>query len=147
MSEKKFQDNEGMLPAPSEQDVVFLIKRLQQQVSFLEKKIDTLIRQSETKAGSENYSSKSFRPFGHSHHRSERGQDRLSGEKKYYPGRHADRPQGEENRKFGYHKKSFGRSQEGDPGQGAHSKGRHGGKEKWFGKKSRPFSYKQKDRG
>ena len=48
MSEQP-QHNDSLSSALAEQDVVVLIKKMQQQLIFLEKKIDILISQSQAK--------------------------------------------------------------------------------------------------
>lgn len=77
-----------------EQELLALMKRMQQQLSFLEKKIDTLLSQaqpSERPFRDRNFS-KGHRPFRPSH-RHERGpREERSGERPYSEERHYDRP-------------------------------------------------------
>ena len=77
MSEQ-FQHNDSLPPVPAEQDVVALIKKMQQQLVFLEKKIDILISQSKARPFSEKHFSKPFRSFGNPHHRPDREHDNAS---------------------------------------------------------------------
>ena len=102
-----------------EQDLAFLIRKLQQQVLFLEKKIDTLIKQSESRPFEKKAHQRSYRSFGHSQDRFERA--------------HADASQD----------KNFGRSSQGH----AHQFGKRQGSEKsGFDQKKKPFYFKRKDR-
>jgi len=54
------------VPSPANADIVALIKRMQQQLDFLERKIDTLISQSQERPFREKRFSKPFRSFDHS---------------------------------------------------------------------------------
>lgn len=130
-------------PAPEEQDVAALLKKVQQQLAFLEKKIDILIGQSETRSVSDKRFSKPFRPFVRPYHRSERGQDSPPRERNYYPARHSDRRPGGESREFGYKKKAYDNSREGDPSQEHRFKSRYAGEKKSFDNKNKPFYHKR----
>ncbi len=103
----------------NDSDVVALVKKIQQQLVFLEKKIDILIGQSSERPFQRREFPKPFRPlsgpaspgggrqagFNRSHHygKGERGHPREGG----FGGgpRYFDKPQGGENRGFGGHKK------------------------------------------
>ena len=64
------EPNEELSGLPqTDMDVVSLIKKMQQQLNFLEKKIDLLIGQSPERSSGERRFSKPFRPsFGHGGH-------------------------------------------------------------------------------
>jgi len=64
------EPNEELSSSPqTDTDVVSLIKKMQQQLNFLEKKIDLLIGQSPERSSGERRFSKPFRPsFGHGGH-------------------------------------------------------------------------------
>ena len=64
MSEQFEQDGSIVVPHV-ETDVLVLIKKVQQQLVFLEKKIDTLISQSQERPSREKSFSKPYRSFGH----------------------------------------------------------------------------------
>ena len=96
-----------------ESDVMALVKKIQQQLVFLEKKIDTLINQSSERPFKGKYFSKPFRPlhgrqpsFSHSHHHG-KGEHNSSREGGFAQGRPFDKQQGGENRGFGQRKKPF----------------------------------------
>ncbi len=61
-------------PEQSGTDLIGMIKKIQQHLVFLERKIDALIQQQPSGPRRENSFSKSRRPFGHSHggHRREK---------------------------------------------------------------------------
>jgi len=139
--------NEALPPVPAEQDVVVLIKKMQQQLVFLEKKIDILINQSKARPFSEKHFSKPFRSFGHPHRRSDRAQDNTSGEKSFDRGRHFEKRNGEENQGFGYQKKAYDNSRESNSGQEHHFEKRHDGEKRGFAQEKKPFYYRRKDRG
>lgn len=77
MSEE-FKSENPQAGAPAGQDVVVLIKRMQQQLLFLEKKIDMLISLSQERPeGRDRGFSKPFRPsFSHSHRPDNRYENR-----------------------------------------------------------------------
>jgi hypothetical protein len=146
MSERS-QHNAFLHPAPADQDVVALIKKMQQQLVFLEKKIDILINQSQARPFSEKHFSKSFRSFGHPHRHSDREHDTASGEKSSDRGRHFEKRHGEKNQSFGYKRKAYDNSRESDVGQEHHFEKRQGGEKRGFDQKKKPFYYRRKDRG
>ena len=113
MNEHFKQDAFPAAPQQDESDVVALVKKIQQQLVFLEKKIDTLISQSSERPFKGKYFSKPFRPlhgrqpgFGHSHHHG-KGGHKDSREGGFTQGRHFDKQQGGENQGFGQRKKPF----------------------------------------
>lgn len=144
MSEQ-FKHND--FSASPEQDVAALIRKMQQQLSLLEKKIDILINQSSDRPFREKHFSKPFRSFGHPHRRFNREYDNPSGEKSFDHGRHFEKRHGEENRGFDHKKKAYDNSQESNFGQGHHFDKRHSGEKREFDKRNKPFYYKRKDRG
>lgn len=88
----------------SEQDLVFLIQKIQQQLNFLEKKLDILIY------------SKSYRSFDSSHRRGAGERGSVSGERGFAQGRSFEKPhgvrkfeksRGGESRGFGQKKRPF----------------------------------------
>jgi hypothetical protein len=145
MSEQS-KHNNPLPPASDGEDVVTLIKKMQQQLVFLEKKIDILVNQSSSRPFRERKFSKPFRSFGQ-HHGSDRERNNASGEKSFDRGRHFEKRHGEENREFGPQRRYYGNSPESDPGQGHHSKKRNGEKKRGFDQKNKPFYYRRKDRG
>ena len=139
MSEQP-QHNDSLPPASAEQDVVVLIKKMQQQLVFLEKKIDILISQSQERPFSkEQHFSRPFRSFGRPH--------RPSGEKSFDRERPFEKRHGEEDRGFGYKKKSYGHTRGSDFSQERHFEKRHDGEKRGFDPKKKPFFHKRKDRG
>ena len=109
MSEEFKEDKQNVPPAAQEDsEIMILIKGIKQQLSFLEKKIDTLIKQSQERPQKERhfprppYSksfSKPFQSFGGSDHRGRAGHDKEGFGKKE-SGR-----QGDDNRGYGGPKK------------------------------------------
>ena len=133
----KVADNDSLPLAPAEQDMVALIKNMQQQLVFLEKKIDILISQSQSKPSSEKHFSKPFRSFSRPYRRSDREHDNTSGEKSFDRGRHFEKRYGEESRGFDHKKKAYDNSRESNFGKGQHF-------EKPDGEKTRGLDHKKK---
>jgi len=108
---KQFRHDSSSVPPQAETDVVSLIKRVQQQLAFLEKKIDTLISQSQEKPFRgkpfPKPFPKPFRPFSHSHHHDRGERDNSSRERDFSRGRPFEKHQGGENQEFGPKKKPF----------------------------------------
>ena len=146
MSEQ-FKHNDSLSPAPDEQDVAALIKKMQQQLVFLEKKIDILIEQSSRRPFNERHFSKPSRSFGRPHRPFDRARGDASGEKRFDRGRHFEKRPNEENRGVDYKKKAYGDSRESDFGQNPHFARRSDGQKKWFDPKKKPFPYKRKGHG
>ena len=101
-------------PSSEESDAVALLKKMQQQLVFLERKIDTLIHQSQNQPSKDRHFSKPFRPSfrpnqgkgEHSHRDSHRSKDRFD----QGQGRSFDRqPSSNESRGFGHGRPSFPR--------------------------------------
>ena len=96
---------EPSTPQQVDLDVLGVLRRMQQQLGFLEKKIDTLIKQSSEKPSfRDKHFSKSFRPggFGHSHHHDKGGprEGNFSGERPF-------NREGNQGGGFGQRKKQF----------------------------------------
>lgn len=126
MSEQ-FRHDASAVGPQADPDVAALIKQIQQQLVFLEKKIDTLINQSQERPFKEKHFPKPFskpfrpfgrRPFGHSHRRGKGEQGHSLREGDFNQGRPFARPgnsllragekrQGDENQGFGQKKKTF----------------------------------------
>ena len=102
-----FEHNNPPAPSQVEPDVITLIKKMQQQLVFLEKKIDVLIGQSPGKPFHDRRFSKPFRRFGHSNWHGKKERDNNSGERNFSQGNHFDKRQGGENRGFVQEKKPF----------------------------------------
>lgn len=99
--------NEALPPAPAEQDILVLIRKMQQQLVFLEKKIDTLINQSHARPFNEKHISKPFRSFGRPYHHSNKAHVSASGEKGFDRGRHFEKRHDGEKKEFDQKKKPF----------------------------------------
>ena len=102
-----------MPPPPDRNDVLILVKQIQQQLNFLEKKIDMLVAaQSQARPSSEQRFSKPFRPFDRN--RSfDRGESYPRGEKTF-------------DRGFSHKRKPYSDTREGGPSQGQHFEKRQG---------------------
>lgn len=138
------------LPAASdEQNLAALIKQLQKQVTFLEKKIDQMISQSSGRpfSGGKSYS-KPYRSFDRPRSYSDGVAGRSGGEKNFERGSHFKKCEGEESRGFGgYKKKSYGDHRESAFGQERHFARRSDGPREGFEhKKKSSFPYKRKSR-
>ncbi len=118
MSEQ-FSQNPSAFSSQANTDVVALIKKMQQQLDSLERKIDTLVRQqSQERPFREKRFSKPFRPFGNSQHHGKREHDHSPRERGFEQGQNSSRPsnfssrdgerrQGNQHRGYGPKKKSF----------------------------------------
>ncbi len=108
---KHFRRESSSVPPQSETDVVSLIKRVQQQLAFLEKKIDILIGQSQEKPFRgkpfPKPFAKPFRPFSHSHHHDRAEREHGPRERDFSKGRHFEKHERGEDREFGPRKKPF----------------------------------------
>ena len=138
--------NEALPPAPAEQDMLALIRKMQQQLVFLEKKIDILINQSLGRPYSEKHFSKPFRSFGRPGRHSNRAHVNASGEKSFDRARHFEKRHSEENRGFDHKKKTYDNSRESDFNQERHFEKRHDDEKRGFDQKKKPFPYKRKGR-
>lgn len=110
MSEQ-FGDDNLEAPQQNEPDVVALLKKIQQQLVFLEKKVDSLLNQSGDRPPRDRgFSKPPFRSFGHSHRPNNDG-NRDSGPRgnSFPPRRFGGRDQGESRGGFGPRRKPFPR--------------------------------------
>ncbi len=107
------ESGQGNAPAPpqAEPDVAVLIKRMQQQLVFLEKKIDILIDQSSRRPFSEKHFSRHSRSFGRPHRPFEKrpGDSREGdfGQDRHFARHNDDRKEGFDHKKkpFAYKRK------------------------------------------
>ncbi|HAJ57319.1 MAG TPA: hypothetical protein DCL35_06065 [Candidatus Omnitrophica bacterium] len=119
MSEQSRQNNPEA-QQHADQDVLALIKRMQQQLSFLEKKIDILIGQSQERPfKSRPYQSRPYqgkpyqdkpyqdKPYQDKPYQGKREYRDNSGERSFDRGRRFEKPREDENRGFGQKKKPF----------------------------------------
>lgn len=110
---KHFRRDSSSVPPQAETDLVGLIKKVQQQLTFLEKKIDTLIGQSQERPFKGKHFPKPFpkpfRPFGHAHHhdRGEWDNSPRERERDSSRGRHFEKHERREDQEFGPRKKPF----------------------------------------
>jgi len=102
-----FKHDTSSAPPPVEPDVAALIKKMQQQLGFLEKKVDILIRQSSERPFKGRPFSAPFRPFGHSYGHSKGEPHNRSRESSFAQGQSLNKQPGNENREFGQRKKPF----------------------------------------
>lgn len=139
-------ESEDSFPGASEaQDVVVLIKKMQQQLTFLEKKIDLLINKIGEGSGRDRHFSKSSRSFERHHRSFDRGSEGRSGEKNFGHRRHFKKGHSGEDREFDrQEKKGDNFHQEGDFNKDRHFKKRHDGERRAFYQKGKPFSHKRK---
>ena len=147
----QFESDNAAASQQTEPDVLVLIKKMHQQLVFLEKKIDILISQSQEKPFREKHFSKPFRSSSRSYHpgghyRDKRDQGEDFREKSSRPGHHFEKHQGGENRGFGGPKKHYSDSREDSSGQDRNFKKKYGGKKREFVPKKKFFSNKRKDK-
>ncbi|MBU1124777.1 MAG: hypothetical protein KKC84_02015 [Candidatus Omnitrophica bacterium] len=138
--------HEELPSAPTEQSVFALIKKMQQQLVFLEKKIDILIEQSQGKPFREKQFSRPFRSYGRPYRNSHRAQGDPSGERRFDRGRHFEKPHSEESRGFEHKKKTFDSPGERDFAPPRHFEKRTDGDKRGFVPRKKPFSFRNKDR-
>ena len=136
MSEQ-FEHDAPMASPQADSNVVALIKKIQQQLVFLEKKIDALIGQSQERPFRNKSFSKPYRSFERSQHPRSGEQYNNAGERKYEPGRHIEKNQRVENSGFAEKRE--------------HGPGRHFGKPQsdensGFAGKKKPFFPRRKER-
>ena len=102
----KHPSSSEQIPPQAGPDVVDLIKKIQQHLVFLEKKIDLLIGQSSQRSFKTRPFSKPFWPGGHSHRRENR-EHNQSRENNFAQGRPFNKQRGSENREGGQRTKPF----------------------------------------
>lgn len=88
-------------------DVMALLKKIQQQLSFLEKKIDALIGSSQERPFRERHFSKPYRSFGDSQHHGKRERSHGPGERNFGPGHPFEKRHDEEAGGFNRKKRPF----------------------------------------
>jgi hypothetical protein len=159
-------DNDGAAEAPqNESDVLTLLKRMQQQLTFLEKKIDSLVNQSQVKSSQErpyqerssqerpSYRERSYpkpawssgRPQRSGHYRGNRDQGEGSSERGYSSGRSYEKRERDDSRGSDGPKKEYGADREPRSDDRSFKK-KFGGKKGGFSSGKKPFFSKRKDR-
>lgn len=94
MNEHVNEEEISQKPSAKDADVISMIKKIQEQLGFLERKIDTLLQQSSEKPFQKKLFDKPFRPFNRSKnrvHRDDFGRDR-SRDRDRERGGHFDKP-------------------------------------------------------
>jgi len=143
---KGSQHNDYFRQEQEGNDVIALIKRMQQQLAFLEKKIDLLISQSQSRPSGERHFSKPFGSAGSSRHHAAREHDGNYGESRADRGRHFGKRPGEDNRDFRRHSRDSDSPRESDRGPGHHFEDRHGRDKGKFKNKGSSFYDRRKGR-
>jgi hypothetical protein len=146
MSKRLFHHDDVSQQGPAEPDVMALLKRMQQQLAFLEKKLDTLISQSQTRPSGERHFSKPFRASSHSHRYASGERDAGYGERRSERGRHFENRHDESNRGFSRTGKSYDDPRESESGREQRLENRHGGEQRGFTHKKKPFFNRRKNR-
>ena len=133
----------------TESDVLVLIKKMQQQLASLEKKIDILTSQSQQKPFREKHFSKPFRsfdrPYRPGHYHDKRNQGEGPKERSFRSGPHFEKRPGDENRGFGGPQRSHGDDQKNSSSQDRHFKKKYDGKKRGFDPGKKSFFHKRKD--
>ncbi|MFH1655678.1 MAG: hypothetical protein ABH954_03615 [Candidatus Omnitrophota bacterium] len=101
-----FEKEDSFVPPQEEQQVLALVKRLQQQVIFLEKKIDILLSRSAQRPNETRNFSKPSYSFGHSQRQGKTRYRDHSRERDFSAG-HFDKRHGEESRGSEQREKPF----------------------------------------
>lgn len=130
MSEQS-QQNDSLLPEPAKQDLAALIIKMQQQLTFLEKKIDILINQAQVK------------PSGYPQRPFDRARVNPSGERSFGRRSHFERPRSPESRGFDYKKKIYDNSGKSEFSREHRFEKRPDAEKRSFAQK-KPFSFKGK---
>ena len=147
MTEQLKSDNSSM-PQQTESDILALIKKMHQQLVFLEKKVDTLISQSQVKPFREKHFSKPFQPAGRSYRPgyfdNNRGQGGDTRERSFNSAPHFEKRQEGENQRFGGPKKNYSGDRENSSGQDRHFKKKYDSKKGGFDPRKKPFFHKRK---
>jgi hypothetical protein len=146
---EQFKNDNPLTPSQAESDVFVLIKKIQQQLDSLERKIDTLTRQSYEKPFREKNFSKPFRssgrPYRPGQYPDKREQREDSRERNFRPGRHFEKHQGDENQGFSGPKKSYTNEQGNSSSQDGYFKKKYGGEKGGSNPKKKHFFHKHKD--
>jgi len=143
MTEERAQGNSSGSPQ-AEPDLVALIKRMQMQLLFLEKKIDILINQSSGKPSRDKHFSKPARSFDRPNRPYSRERSDASGEKRFDRGRRFEKSPDGDNRGFDRKKKAYGGPGGGGYGSDRKFVRRDDGPRKGFDSKKKPFRFKKK---
>ncbi|PIQ89664.1 MAG: hypothetical protein COV72_01760 [Candidatus Omnitrophica bacterium CG11_big_fil_rev_8_21_14_0_20_42_13] len=142
MSEQ-FKDGDFLPSGPGEQDVMALLRKIQQQLVFLEKKIDNLAGQPQERPFRPKHFSKSFRSFGH-HRRHQRDNDNSSGEKRFERPGNFEKDYGRQKKRFGRKQESGDTFQQGSSNQERRFEKRNGREDREVDRKKKPFFYGRK---
>lgn len=151
---EELQDGVGSAAPEAPADVVSLIKKMQQQLTYLEKKIDALIvqlqqRPPHERPAPEKRFEKSFRSYDRPRHHERYGKrkERDGGpeERSFRPGRHFEKHHHAEGQGFGGHQESFDRGPEGGSGQDRRFKKKFGSRERGFDPRKKPFFRGRRD--
>ena len=110
MSKNAMQHNDSP-STENETDLVSLIKKIQNQLTFLEKKIDTLINRSSERQFEKKDFSRPYKPFNRPRPHDNRKYDGRSQGNQYSQRHPFDKNQTGENRGYGQRKKPFFRKQ------------------------------------
>jgi len=145
---KQIKNDTPSTPQPTESDVLVLIKKMHQQLTFLEKKIDILINQSQEKPFREKFFSKpprTFdRPYRPSHGHDNKDQGKISRERSFHPSHHFKKHQGDENRRPGGPPKNYNDDRKNSSSKDRHFKKEYDSKKRGPGSKKKIFLNKQK---
>jgi len=106
------KDEESLNPEQTEPDILFLIKRMNQKLDFLERKIDILVKQAQERPSREKYSSRPPRSFDRparpgGNFRDKRGPGEDSRERGSYSGYNSERRPRDEKKGFDGPKRSY----------------------------------------
>lgn len=136
-------------PQQTESDVLVLIKKMQQQLTYLEKKIDILINQSQEKPFREKHFSKPFRSFSRpdrpGRYSDKRGQGGDSRERSFHPGPSFEKRPQDEHRGFGGPKKDYSVGRENSSSQDRPFKKKYSDSKRGFDPRKKPFFHQRKD--
>ncbi len=130
----------------ADQDVVALIKRMQQQLAFLEKKMDILISQTQSMPAGERHFAKPFRAPGRSHRPFAGDRDAFREKKRFERGGRFEKPRGESDHDFGHGRKPFDESRESEGAPEHYFENRRGGAPREFRHKKKSFYDRRKAR-
>ncbi len=145
MSEQDTNEDSSISEQP-ESDVIVLIKKMQQQISFLEKKIDILISQSQERYPREKQFSKPFRSFDRSSRPGNYHNNRDRSGDSRHSGRNFEKRHGDDNRRFSGPRKDYGDERENVPGEEGYFKKQFGDKKRGFDPRKKPFFNKRRER-
>lgn len=148
MTEQLKSDNSST-PQQTESDVLVLIKKMHQQLAFLEKKIDILISQSQERPFREKKFSKPSRPFGRPYssdsYQGKRNQGEGFRERSFHSGHPFKKRQEDKNQGFGVPKRNYNDDRESSSSQEGHFKKKFGGKKRGFDPRKKSSFLRRKD--